>query len=118
MGTRNTTQLIFRPSLHHSMPKAGAGEFANAYNSSYRSRLAHEVDVDRNPGLVTAAMMSDPLKYTRAKAISKRYLSPHVGKRMSVANFNNARAFLKVTPHMGSKLCTTWYANTSGLTNL
>ena len=32
MGTRNTTQLIFRPSKHQNMPKAGAGEFAHAYN--------------------------------------------------------------------------------------
>ena len=93
MGTRNTTQLLFRPSKHHTMPKAGAGEFANDYNRSHKSKLAHDVVMDRNPGLATAAMLSDPLKYTRAKALSKRYLSPHVGKRMSVANFNNARAF-------------------------
>ena len=73
MGTRNTTQLIFRPSKHHNMPKAGAGEFANAYNHSYKGKLAHDVVMDRNPGLAAAAMMSDPLKYTRAKAISKRY---------------------------------------------
>ena len=71
MGTRNTTQLIFRPSKHQNMPKAGAGEFANAYNHSYRSRLAHDVVVDRNSGLATATMLSDPLKYTRAKAIHK-----------------------------------------------
>ena len=118
MGTRNTTQLIFRPSQHPSMPKAGAGEFSNAYNRSYKSKLVHNVVVDRNPALATAAMLSDPLKYTRAKALSKRYLSPHVGKRMSVANFTNALAFLKVNPHMSSKLRTTWYANTAGLTNL
>ena len=118
MGTRNTTQLIFRPSQHHSMPRAGAGEFSNAYNRSYRSRLAHDVVVDRNPALATAAMLADPLKFTRAKALSKRYLSPAIGKRMSVGNFANARAFLKVNPHMSHKLRTTWYANTAGITNL
>ena len=118
MGTRNTTQLIFRPSQHHSMPRAGAGEVSNAYNRSYRSKLARDVVVDRNPALATAAMLSDPLKYTRAKALSKRYLSPNVGKRMSVGNFSNARAFLKVNPHTSSKLRTTWYANTAGITNL
>ena len=118
MGTRNTTQLIFRPSQHHSMPRAGAGEVSNAYNRSYRSKLAHDVMVDRNPALATAAMLTDPLKFTRAKALSRRYLSPAVGKRMSVGNFSNAHAFLKVNPHMSSKLRTTWYANTAGITNL
>ena len=100
------------------MARAGAGEFSNAYNRSYRSRLAHDVVVDRNPALATAAMLADPLKFTRAKALSKRYLSPAIGKRMSVGNFANARAFLKVNPHMSHKLRTTWYANTAGITNL
>ena len=118
MGTRNTTQVIFRPSNHRKMPRAGAGEFANAYNRSYKSRLAHDVVIDRNPALAAGAMMADPLKYTCAKALSGRYLTPHVGKRMSVANFSNARVFLKVNPHMSHKLRTTWYANTAGITNL
>ena len=118
MGTRNTTQLIFRPSQHHSMPRAGAGEFSNAYNRSYKSRLAHDVVVDRNPALASAAMLADPLKFTRAKALSARYLSPGIKKRMSVGNYANARAFVKVNPHMSHKLRTTWYANTAGITNL
>ena len=90
------------------MPRAGAGEFANAYNRSYKSRLAHDVVIDRNPALAAGAMMADPLKYTCAKALSGRYLTSHVGKRMSVANFSNARVFLKVNPHMSHKLRTTW----------
>ena len=118
MGTRNTTKLIFRGPQHHSMPRAGAGEMSNAYNRSLRSKLAHDVVVDRNPALVTASMLADPLKFTRVKALSKRVLSPSVGKRMSVGNYGNARAFLKVNPHMSSKLRTTWYANTAGITNL
>ena len=105
MGTQNITQLIFRPSTHHTMPMAGAGEFPNAYNRSYKSKLVHDVVVDRNPGLGTAAMMSDQLKFTHTKAISKRYLSPQ--KRMSVANFTTARAFLQLNPHMSNKLRTT-----------
>ena len=118
MGTRNTTKLLFKPSQHHSMPRAGAGEMSNAYNRSYRSKLAHDVVVDRNPALATASMLSDPLTFTRVQALSKRYLSPTVGKRLSVGNYANARAFLKVNPHMSSKLRTTWYANTAGITNL
>ena len=118
MGTRNTTKLIFRAPQHHSMPRAGAGEMSNAYNRSLRSKLAHDVVVDRNPALTTASMLTDPLKFTRVKALSKRFLSPTVGKRMSVGNYGNARAFLKVNPHMSSKLRTTWYANTAGITNL
>ena len=118
MGTRNTTKLIFRAPQHHSMPRAGAGEMSNAYNRSLRSKLAHDVVVDRNPALATASMLADPLKFTRVKALSKRLLSPSVGKRMSVGNYGNARAFLKVNPHMSNKLRTTWYANTAGITNL
>ena len=115
MGTRNTTKVILRRPKHRKTPKAGAGGFANAYNRSYRSRLAHDVVVDTNPALKTGAMFKDPLKFAHAKALSASYLSPTVGKRMSVANFSNARAFLKVNPHMSHKLRTTWYANTAGL---
>ena len=118
MGSRNSTKLILRPSRHRNMPRAGAGGFASAYNRSYKSRLAHDVVVDNNPALSSKAMIMDPLKFAHAKALTNRYLKSKLGKRMSVANYNNARAFLKVNPHMGHKLRTTWYANTAGLTHL
>ena len=57
--------------------------------SVYKSRLAHVVVVDTNPALKSAAVLKDPIKCGHAKTLSSRYLSPHVGKRMSSANFRN-----------------------------
>ena len=95
------------------MPKAGAGGYVKAYNSSYKSKLAHDVIIDTNPAVSSAMMMKDPLKYAHAKERSSRILR-NGRKRMGVRNnTENAQAYVNVNPlHIYT---TRWFANTASL---
>ena len=113
IGPHNTTQLMFRSSKHRYMPKAGAGGYARAYNSSYKSKLAHDVIVDTNPAVSSSMMMKDPLKYAHAQEMSNRILRKG-RKRMGVKNnAENAQAYVNVNPL--HKYTTRWFANTASL---
>ena len=116
MGTRNTTQLMFRSPKHRIVQRAGAGKYASAYNKSYRGRLARNVIVDKDPAVSSAMMMRDPMKYAHAKEMNDCILRRRGRKQMSVANTKNAQAFVDVNPlHRKYNTTTTWCANTAGL---
>ena len=113
IGPHNTTQLMFRSSKHRQMPKTGAGGYARAYNSLYKSKLAHDVIIDTNPAVSSSMMMKDPLKYAHAHEMSNRILRKgrkHMGIRN---NAENARAYVNINPL--HKYTTRWFANTASL---
>ena len=113
IGPHNTKQLMFRSSKHRHMPKAGAGGYARAYNSSYKSKLAHDVIIDTNPAVSSSMMMRDPLKYAHAQEMSNCILRKG-RKRMGVRNnAENAQAYVNVNPLY--KYTTRWFANTASL---
>ena len=113
IGLHNTTQLMFRSSKHRQMPKAGAGGYAKAYNSSYKSKLAHDVIIDTNPSVSSGMMMRDPLKYAHAKEMSNCILRKGRRKMGVRNNAENAQANVNVNPL--HKYTTRWFANTVSL---